>query len=126
MHFYIGGAYQGKLDLAKRKFDLTENDIFTCTEEVCSIDFDKRCIDHVEEFVLCCVRNHMDATEYFQTNSEKWKNSIIICADIFCGVVPLGADLRAWRDMTGRLSAFLSNEAESVTRVFCGLEQCLK
>ena len=51
---------------------------------------------------------------------------IFICEDIFCGVVPLGADMRAWREMTGRMCSFLSSEAENVTRVFCGLEQVLK
>jgi len=34
--------------------------------------------------------------------------------------------MRAWRDMTGRLCAYLSSEADSVTRMFCGLEQKLK
>jgi adenosyl cobinamide kinase/adenosyl cobinamide phosphate guanylyltransferase len=72
------------------------------------------------------VRNGRDATEIFRENREKWGNSVLICMDIFCGVVPLGADMRAWRDMTGRLCAYLSSEADSVTRMFCGLEQRLK
>ena len=68
----------------------------------------------------------MDALDSFKKHRSEWINSILICQDIFCGVVPLGADMRAWRDMTGRLCAYLSSEAESVTRMFCGLEQRLK
>ena len=79
-----------------------------------------------EEFTLWCVRNGKDATEIFKENRDKWANSVLICMDIFCGVVPMGADMRAWRDMTGRLCAYLSSEAETVTRMFCGLEQRLK
>ena len=125
MHFIIGGAYQGKLNCARNKFDVQDNEIFTCTEES-GIEFGARCINKIEEFTLWCVRNGKDATEIFKENRGKWADSVLICMDIFCGVVPLGADMRAWRDMTGRLCAYLSSEADSVTRMFCGLEQRLK
>lgn len=131
MHFIIGGAYQGKLNCARNTFAVQDNEIFTCSaEHGCTeengIEFGARCINKIEEFTLWCVRNGRDATEIFRENREKWKNSVLICMDIFCGVVPLGADMRAWRDMTGRLCAYLSSEADSVTRMFCGLEQRLK
>ncbi len=125
MDFIIGGAYQGKRDCAKRKFGLTDGDIFTCTEDA-GIEFGAKCIDKLEEFTLWCVRKDTDALEIFKENRAAWKDSVLICCDIFCGVVPLGADMRAWREMTGRLCAYLSAEADSVTRVFCGLEQKLK
>lgn len=125
MDFIIGGAYQGKLACAKRKFDLKDEDVFTCTEDT-GIAFGARCIDKLEEFTLWCVRTGADALEIFRENRDLWENSVLICCDIFCGVVPLGADMRAWREMTGRLCAYLSGEADSVTRVFCGLEQKLK
>ena len=125
MDFIIGGAYQGKLACAKRKFDLKDEDVFTCTEDA-GIAFGARCIDKLEEFTLWCVRTGADALEIFRENRDLWENSVLICCDIFCGVVPLGADMRAWREMTGRLCAYLSGEADSVTRVFCGLEQKLK
>ena len=125
MNFIIGGAYQGKLDCARIKYNLTEAEILTCTEEH-GIEFGGRCIDKIEEFTLWCVRNGKDAAEIFRENHDKWTDSVLICMDIFCGVVPLGADMRAWRDMTGWLCAYLSSEADSVTRMFCGLEQRLK
>lgn len=125
MEFIIGGAYQGKLNCARNTFAVQDNEIFTCTEES-GIEFGARCINKIEEFTLWCVRNGKDATEIFKENRNKWADSVLICQDIFCGVVPLGADMRAWRDMTGRLCAYLSEEAASVTRMFCGLEQRLK
>ena len=125
MDLIIGGAYQGKLDCAKRKFGVTDADVYTCTEAA-GIEFGARCIDKLEEFTLRCVRNGTDASEIMRANRAAWEKSVLICCDIFCGVVPMGADMRAWREMTGRLCAYLADEADSVTRVFCGLEQNLK
>lgn len=124
MVLIIGGAYQGKLDFAKETFSLSEEDIFTCKDE--NLDFSKPCIDHVEEFVYACVKKDMDAVSYFQANQEKWQDKILICQDISAGVVPMGADMRAWRQMNGRLSRYLSREAERVSRLFCGLEERLR
>lgn len=125
MDLIIGGAYQGKLDYAKEKYGLGEEDIFTCAEDR-DIEFGKRCIYAIQDFTLRCVRNGLDAEEIFRAHRKEWEESVLICEDIFCGVVPMGKDMRAWREMTGRLCAYLSREAESVTRIFLGLEQKLK
>lgn len=55
-----------------------------------------------------------------------WKDSIIICTDISCGVVPVDDELRRWREETGFMLNYLSQNADSVTRIFFGLEQRLK
>ena len=120
MILIIGGAYQGKLDAAKASFGLTEEDVFTCSGE--EIDFSRKCIYKIEEFAF----HHPDPVGYFQSHREQWENSILICQDIFCGVVPMGAENRIWRQKTGRLCQYLSREASQVSRIFCGLEQKLK
>ena len=125
MDFIIGGAYQGKRECAKRRFGLTDAEIFTCTEAD-GIAFGARCIDKLEEFALWCVRNGRDPVAIMKENRASWQDSVLICQDIFCGVVPMGADMRAWREATGRLAAYLAGEADTVTRVFCGLEERLK
>ena len=125
MELIIGGAYQGKLEYARKRFGITDEQIFTCTEAD-AISFGAACIDRLEEFALWCVRNNADAADIFRGHESEWRGSVLICQDIFCGVVPLGADMRAWREMTGRLCAYLSGEAKSVTRMFCGLPQRLK
>lgn len=120
MILIIGGAFQGKLDFAKKSLDLTEDDVFTCNGE--NIDFSKRCIDKIEAFTWA----NEDPLGYFQTHREQWENSVLILQDISCGVVPLGAENRAWRLKTGRLCQYLAGEASRVSRIFCGLEQRLK
>ena len=120
MILIIGGAYQGKLDFAKESFGITDADVFTCTAG--EIDFSKRCIYKIEDFVY----GHQDPVAYFRANKQQWQDSILILQDIFCGVVPMGAENRAWRQRAGRLAQYLSQEAAQVSRIFCGLEQRLK
>ena len=120
MILIIGGAYQGKLNFAKETFGITDADLHTCTAG--DINFSKRCIYKIEDYTY----NHPNPIGYFQTHREEWKDSVLILEDIFCGVVPMGAENRAWRQNTGRLAQYLSREAEQVSRIFCGLEQRLK
>lgn len=120
MTLIIGGAYQGKLSYAKSAFQLTDAEIFTCTGA--EIDFSRRCIYGLEEFVYAVP----DALSYFKAHREQWRDSILILQDIFCGVVPMEAENRAWRQNVGRLAQYLGGEAEQVIRIFCGLEQRLK
>lgn len=124
MKLIVGGAYQGKLDFAKTAYKITDEDVFICTDK--TIDFSKKCIANLEEFTYACVQDETDPVACFKNHKEQWKDSILICQDISCGVVPLGADLRTWRRYTGLLCQYLACEAESVSRIFCGLEQKLK
>lgn len=124
MILIIGGAYQGKLDFAKETFGVTDADVFYCTGA--EIDFSKRCIYHIEEFSYACLQQGAEPEKYFKAHKEQWQDSILICEDIFCGVVPMGAMQREWRQSTGRLCQYLAGEAQKVSRIFCGLEQKLK
>ena len=120
MILIIGGAYQGKLDYARETYELTDGDICTCGEE--DIDFGKKCVHRIEEYVW----THPDALTFFRQHRPEWENSILICRDLSCGVVPLERENRAWRQNTGRLCQYLAKEAKEVHRIFCGLEQRLK
>jgi adenosyl cobinamide kinase/adenosyl cobinamide phosphate guanylyltransferase len=124
MVLIIGGAYQGKLDWAKTAYDLADEEIFTC--EGTEIDFSCRCINHLEEFALACANAQMDPVAYFEKSANQWRNSVLICDDISCGVVPMSAQHRLWRNETGRLCQYLAAHADRVSRIFCGLEQRLK
>ena len=120
MILIIGGAFQGKLDWAREAYGITDADLYTCTAG--EIDFSRRCIYKIEEFTAW----HEDPVAYFEAHREQWQDSILILQDIFCGVVPMGQENRAWRQRTGRLAQYLSRNAAQVSRVFCGLEQRLK
>ena len=120
MVLIIGGAWQGKLEFAKREFHLKDSDIYTCSGA--EIDFSKPCIDRLEVFT----ETRTDALSFFQAHRAEWEDAILICQDIFCGVVPVDDTLRQWRQETGRLCQYLTKHADAVSRIFCGLEQRLK
>lgn len=124
MKLIIGGAFQGKRDFAMETFAVAPGEIFTC--EGVELDFSKKCLDKLEEFTYACVQQGIDPVAVFRDKKAQWQDSVLICQDMSCGVVPLGADMRQWRQVTGLLCQYLSREAESVHRIFCGLEQRLK
>lgn len=124
MILIVGGAYQGKLEYAEKTFGLTQEDIFTCSGR--EIDFSAKCIYGLENFVLACVRQAVDPIACLQENQAAWKDSIFICRDIFCGVVPMEPERRKWRHTTGLVCQYLAGQAVQVSRIFCGLEQRLK
>lgn len=134
MHLIFGGAYQGKLDYAKDRYQLKEEDIFYCADREditgsiaeTEIDFTKKAINGIEKFIRCCVSSGMEAKEYLDAHKEEWKDAVIICTDISSGVVPCEKELRAWREMVGRTMMYLGKEAEEVTRLFCGIPQKIK
>ena len=124
MTFIFGGAFQGKLEYAKSVFNLTGEDIFICREA--QIDFSCRCVYGIEEFIRHAMERGMDPIHYFNTHKAQWADSILICQDMFCGVVPVEDSVRAWRQETALVMQYLAQEADQVIRVFCGLGQSLK
>ena len=117
MNLIIGGAYQGKLEYAEEVFGKQE--VFTCSPERAELDFSKPVLYHLEDFVLACVREGIEAREYLRQHRPELDGKVIICTDISQG-------MRALREMTGRAMVYLAKEADTVTRVFCGLGQKLK
>ena len=132
MILIFGGAYQGKLDWAKKEYHIKDEEIFFCTsgteekEEVPELDLDASVIYSLENFTLACVRKSMEAKDYMRENRDRLENKIIICTDISQGVVPRQKEQRDWREMTGRVMNYLAAEADEVIRIFCGLPHKLK
>lgn len=124
MIFITGGAYQGKLTFAAEKYALTAQQLSDCA--VGSTDFSAKCLFHLESFTLRCAREGLDPVAHFEENRAAWQDSILICRDISCGVVPMDADMRQWRQVNGKLCQYLARQADAVYRIFCGMEQRIK
>ena len=107
----IGGAYQGKTVWAQSQFGLLESDIAECTSDEAP-DTTKRCLTHFENYVAFCLKNgKAPRTDFYDT--------IIICDDIFCGVVPLEQFQRKLREATGIALQKIARHAR-VIRIVCG------
>lgn len=122
MELIIGGAYQGKRAFAREILGIPEEEFFTCAGT--EIDFSKKCIDKLEEYVLACIRAGLDPLE--QLRQQDLSQKVLICMDMFCGVVPIDGEMRLWRHTTGLVCQYLAKEAAGIHRMFCGLEQRLK
>jgi adenosylcobinamide kinase/adenosylcobinamide-phosphate guanylyltransferase len=104
MKLVIGGAYQGKTEYAREHFP--EMDIVK--------DF------HL--LVLETIKIGDNPMELLKNCADK----VIVCDDIFCGVVPVDPLTRKWREELGRVLAAAAKESDEVVRVFCGLGTRLK
>lgn len=108
MKLYIGGAYQGQSELAAREnpgaeiFDAFHERMRKLTEE----NGDARA------FALEFCAAHPDA--------------VIVSDEIGSGIVPIDAFERRWRENTGRALCIIAANAQSVTRVVCGIGTRIK
>jgi len=119
MELIIGGAFQGQEEYAAEKYGLSDEDIYVCTDDG-AIDLNARCIVHLEKYVLACVRAGRPAQTDFR------QDAVLVSEDISCGIVPLEPWQRQWREAAGRYLARLAQDAEHVTRMFCGIPQRVK
>lgn len=125
MIIVFGGAFQGKTDFAKKEFGLNDSDFFDCSKDF-EICFDKKAIDHIEKFILHLIEEGENVFEYFEANADNFKDKIIICEDVCCGVVPIDKQLRLYRDNVGKQMQIFCRDATDVYRVFCGLGEKVK
>ena len=125
MILIFGGAYQGKLDFAKEKFNMTDDDVFFCTEYD-TPDFTKKIIYNMDLFFLKCIKENIEPKEIIIKNRDILDGKIIIVNEISQGIVPIDKELRAWREAAGRAMAYLAQNSSQVYRIFCGLSQQMK
>lgn len=121
MILITGGSYQGKLEYARGRFGLGEDDI--CLG---GVDLKRRCLAYIDRWALECVRAGREPGDFFRENAGALADKVIITTDISGGVVPMDATLRAWREACGRMNSYLASQAEEVVRMFCGIPQRLK
>ena len=133
MIFIFGGAYQGKLDFAKEKFNITDKEVITLKDD--NYDFvsafgselqDAKIVDKIEEFCYACAKEGVEAREYLEAHIDEVKDKIIISRDVSQGLVPMDPLDRAYREMMGRMMIYLSNQSDQAYRVLAGLGQQIK
>ncbi len=111
----IGGASQGKRAFAKYKFELEDSDIYCFSYEDKEIPKGYRAYDHVERLI----RKRLEISENPELGRAFDDAEILIIEDITCGIVPMDALDRKWREETGRLMQRLGQDRD-IYRVFCG------
>ncbi|MDE5864062.1 MAG: bifunctional adenosylcobinamide kinase/adenosylcobinamide-phosphate guanylyltransferase [Lachnospiraceae bacterium] len=108
MILIIGGAYQGKAEYASSHFAPQYKII------------DKYHLT-VRKQMECGQDPFVEAKKLLEED-----NLVIISDEIGCGLVPVEASLREYREIAGRINCYLASEAEQVIRVICGIGQRIK
>lgn len=120
MMFVTGGVGAGKLAFACEASGLGPADFFdgaaSCGESLES----SPAVFHAQELVR---EDGADLAALIRTLSSK---HVVIADEVGCGVVPLRAEDRAWRERAGRLACALAAEAEAVVRLVAGVPQVIK
>ncbi len=100
----IGGACQGKTELARK--------IFPGMEIVPNLHLKVRDV----------LERGGDPSELLEGLTGK----CVICDEIGCGIVPIDKADNVWRESTGRLCCRIASEADKVIRVTAGIPQYIK
>lgn len=124
MILVFGGAYNGKLEFIKRKYNISNEDIFFCEDE--HLKYDKKVICGLHIFTRACIINKINPLELLKSKFNLLKDKIIICDEINSGIVPMERADREWREETGRLLQYLTQNSSDIYRIFFGLEEKLK
>ena len=83
-------------------------------------------ISYDQKLIFNRMKSGLESEKYIASLKSELDGAIIIVNDISCGVVPIDADVREWRECVGRVCAMLARSAERVIRIFCGLPQVIK
>ena len=119
MKFITGGAYQGKLEYAKKLYPGAEwTDGAGCSlQEILSCG----AVDHFHIFVRRWLLEGKTPQELIRAIRDKNRDLIIVCDEIGCGLVPTDAFEREYRESVGRICTQLVEYADEVYRVTCGI-----
>lgn len=99
----VGGAAQGKSAFAH------------------SLQLDTEIADDLH----LLVRDAMQAGKALPQAAD-FTDKTVVCDELGCGIVPVDAFEREWRENVGRLCCDIAAQADRVYRVCCGIGQCIK
>ncbi|MBQ8663044.1 MAG: bifunctional adenosylcobinamide kinase/adenosylcobinamide-phosphate guanylyltransferase [Eubacterium sp.] len=130
MKMIIGGAYQGQIEWAQEQYkdinwingETCEfSEVFTCQGILNFHAYMKRILqeepDIVSESKLQILAERL---------IEKNPDIIVVSDEIGCGLVPIDAFERQYREQTGRICTELASYSEQVVRVVMGIGTIIK
>lgn len=114
-----GGSFQGKLAYGKSLYP----GMAWTDGKSCGLDEIRSCraVHGFQEFVKRWLKAGRSPKDLTAAILEENKDIIIVCDEIGCGLVPVDAFEREYREETGRIMTALAEHAEWVDRVVCGI-----
>lgn len=126
MVLITGGAYQGKTDFAKEilkeKCDMIpEGKIVNGALADENQMKEASVITNVHQWIARLLKEERDPCREAERLVTENPDVMLIVNELGCGIVPVDAFDRNWREVTGRVCCQLAKEAEAVYRVTCGI-----
>ncbi len=103
MILIIGGAHQGKSAYAGEHYP------------------EKQVFDRYHETVRKQMREGKDPIVCARELIRDVPDCVVISDEMGCGVIPLDAEERLWRELSGRVNCEFAAHAEEVIRMICGI-----
>ena len=104
MKLYIGGAYQGQEETARR--ENPDKALFSAFHET------------IREAILT---EKQDPRSFAEDFCLKHPDAVVVADEVGSGVVPIAAEERAFREAVGRVLCVIAGNADQVTRCVCGI-----
>lgn len=124
MILVTGGAFQGKLEFAKNLLNMSDEERPVIVEGELLQEKDAGEADIIAHFHLY-IRRLLEEGRNVREAVEKLllqnPNLILEVTELGCGIVPVDAFDRNYRETVGRICCELAKEAEAVYRVHCGI-----
>lgn len=126
MKLIIGGAFQGKSAAAKEMFPGMD----WCDGRTCGMEDIFTCggIFHLEAYIRRRLKepSDMEAEVFVNLLEERNPQAVLVSDEVGCGLVPVDAFDRKYRELTGRVCTCIAERADTVIRVVCGIPTVLK
>lgn len=125
MILIYGGIYNNKLNFAKEKYQVTDNDVFDFENEICE---SQMMISEVKRHFKCLYNIQVLLKNMPEVKAIDFSDyqGIIICNDMSCGIVPLEKSDRIWRENVSRFLTDATKISQEVYRTFLGISTQLK
>lgn len=124
MKLFIGGAYQGQLEYAREACPQVDfMDGGSCSREElygCEGVYD------FQEFIRREMKAGRDVTGLAEELIRANPGLMIVSNEVGCGVVPMDAFQRVYREAVGRICTKLAGASDQVVRVVCGIGTVIK
>lgn len=129
MVLITGGAWQGKTDFAKKFLLEKEDRRLKIVDGSQAAEEDLRQADLFTDFhlwVARLLREDRDVYEAVNRMMEENPSITVTVNELGCGIVPVDAFDRNWRETTGRVCCLLAQKSTEVYRVTCGVATKIK
>ena len=120
MELVIGGYAQGKVGYVLKRYGLSQEDVTD------TLDGTHRVVNRLDQIIREKYIHAENVKDIVLNYADQYPDTIFICNEVGCGLVPMEREQREIRDLTGQICCLLAERAVRVHRVICGIGSLLK